>query len=105
DLVNFGGLFNSNGSDAYLHGKITNGNMFYRQAGVDAPYLRLGNLNAEWTTQNATVGIADDGLITESDFIDVALAFDLFYNMPAVGEQTFISNALNERPILHFAWE
>ena len=105
DMVNFDGLFNSTGSDAYLHGKLTNGNIFYRQAENGDPYLRLGNLNAEWTTENATIGITNEGLLTEADFIDVKLGFDLFYNMPEVGEQAFISNAPNERPILHFAWE
>lgn len=106
EFVNFGGLFNSDGNGAYLHGKINNGNIFYRQAWHAHPYLRLGNLNAEWTAENATIGITDEGLLTEADFIDVALDFDLFYNFPVhSGEQEFVSNGADERPILHFAWE
>src|SRR5690606_37092840 len=105
DFQNFGGLFNSNGSDAYLRGKITDGNIFYRQGGDGTPYLRLGNLGAEWAAVGATIGITEDGLLTEADFLDVKLAFDMFYNMPATGETAFITNAPNERPIMHFAWE
>lgn len=105
-----GGIFNTNSTNTYLKGELTNAKLFYRQLWHQHPYLVLNNLNALWEMPGGKLAVTTDGIVmstdgTASNLINVALDFDILYKFPWInGEPTEFLITGNEQPLLHFGW-
>ncbi len=101
-LVNQGGPFNVDATDAYLLGELKNSRIYYRQLAGNDPnrsYLIMDNLNARWEMLSGTLGLDQDGIVMKTpDTIDVALDFDMFHK---TGGDDFTPGG---RGLMHFGW-
>jgi hypothetical protein len=105
-----GGIFNTNSTNTYLRGELTDAKLFYRQLWHQHPYLVLNNMNALWEIEGGKLAITTDGILmstdaTTSPYINVLFDFDILYKFPWLnGEGTEFLITGNERPLLHFGW-
>lgn len=81
---NIGGLFNANGSDFMLYGKLDNANMFWRQQSKDpkAPYLVMTDGKTFWHAYGAHVGVEKGGLVQRAQLIDLGLEYTTRFKQP-----------------------
>lgn len=133
ELINEGGIFNANSTNAYLRGELNNGSLFYRQLWHQHPYIAMDNLNLFWEIPKGTLGLINappadantygilmasgDQVETPSTpladtLINIGLSFDWQYRFPVLGndagagytEPEFIRNNPDASPLLNFAW-
>lgn len=81
---NIGGLFNADGEEFMLYGKLENANMFWRQQSGDAisPYLTLTDGQTFWHAYGAHVGVNRDGLVQRARLIDLGLEYTTRFKQP-----------------------
>lgn len=125
ELINANGLFNADDSTehAYLYGKLTDTDMFYRQeATATAPYLLFTDGTAEWRVTNGTVGIVsglsnaaspgydsfnryvDSGVMTKAPFIDADYVFNYRFKQPESGNTDLRMTVDNSLGMYSFGW-
>lgn len=83
-LSNVGGLFNADGEDFMLYGKLENANMFWRQQSGDAraPYLVMTDGETFWHAYAAHVGVNKEGLVQRAQLIDLGLEYTTRFKQP-----------------------
>lgn len=81
---NVGGLFNADGEEFMLFGKLDNANMFWRQQSGDAkaPYLVMTDGKTFWHAYGAHVGVDRYGLVQTAKLIDLGLEYTTRFKQP-----------------------
>lgn len=127
DLVN-NGIFNADYDKAYLYGEINDGDLFYRQGGVTAPWMAMHEFKLKWHIPEGTLGIDSEGIIhqsgspwsvgdaqrpfdpndpgyiapSESDLIKLALDFEYIVGAGNATEEFLVDSTA--RGLMHFGW-
>lgn len=81
---NVGGLFNADGEEFMLFGKLENANMFWRQqsGNAKAPYLVMTDGKTFWHAYKAHVGVERGGLVQRAELIDLGLEYTTRFKQP-----------------------